>query len=503
MSSRPEDRLPARRERWGLPPWLLAFAGFFLLGGAWAIAAPYEGTPDEADHTYRAVGIAYGGWIAKDGIWQTVPRSLLSPRCWAGKPTQPANCSPEPGGDASTRRTATAAGRYNPAYYAVIGWPLRLWPSWTGILLARLLSVALVAALLGGALHSALRWSRFPFLGTGLLAATTPMTMHMAGGINPCGIEIAAGTALFATLIPLFLDETAPLRRAQLYLAGVAAAVLAVVRAFGPMWLVVILGVLLVPNRRALFSRLRHSRAVLACGVLATLGLAVGVGWTLLAKTGKPESVNLPGHFTFAEALRFEIAHRVGAYAQEMVGVMSWLDTPMPGWIYLVWWSALGFFTLAVLAFGRWLDRWRVVALTAAAFGVPVFLDSILVNTYGFISQGRYVLPIAAGIPMIGAFVISARDILSPARTTAFTRTLVLLLLPLQLFCLAFTMVRWQSGTPADIHAKTANPLAGPWHPPLGSLAPLLVACVGLFLLGFCYWRCGERSEVPPSEGHE
>jgi len=498
MSSRLEDRPPASRERWVPPLWLKAFAGFFLLGGAWALAAPYEGTPDEADHVYRAVGIAHGEWIAEKGIWQNVPQSLLSPRCFAGKPTQPANCSREPGGDTSLKRVTTAAGRYNPVYYAVVGWPLRLWPNWTGILFARLLSAALVAALLGAALQSTARWSRFPLLGAGLLAATTPMTMHMAGAINPNALEIAAGTALFATLVPLLLDEAAEPRRAQLYLAGLAAVVLAIVRAFGPLWLVVAIGVLLVPSRRALFSRLRHNRAVLACGALAVLGFVAGVAWTLFAKTGKPEVVNVPGHFTFFEALRFELALRVGAYAQEMVGVMSWLDTPMPGWVYLVWWSVLGFFTLSVLAFGTWIDRWRIIALTAATFGIPVLLDAIEVNTYGFVSQGRYVLPIAVGIPTIAAFAISARDILSPTRAMTLTRTFVLLLLPLHLFCLGFTMVRWQSGTAADLHAKSANPLAGAWHPPLGSLVPLLVACAGLVLLGFCYWRRGAQPESPP-----
>jgi hypothetical protein len=483
------DTPTAARTRWVPPLWLLAFAGFFLLGGAWALATPYDGTPDEADHVYRAVGVAYGGWIASEGRWQTVPRSLHSPRCFAGKPTRPANCNREPGGDATPTKTATGAGRYNPVYYAIVGWPLRLWPDWNGILRARLLSAALVALLLGFALHSAVHWSRSPLLGAGLLAATTPMTMHMAGAINPSAIEIAAGTALFATLIPLLLSQAVELRRAQLYLAGAATLALAMVRAFGPLWLVIVIGILLVPSRRALLSRLRRSRMILAYCALVVFALVASAAWTVFVKTGKPEFVNLPAPFTFFGAIRFEIALRAGGYAQEMVGIMSWLDTPMPGWVYLIWWSVLGFFTLAVLALGGWMDRWRIIALTAATFGIPVLLDAIGVNTYGFVAQGRYVLPIAVGIPMIGGFVMSTRNLLNPAQTQALIRTFALLLLPLHHFCLAFTMVRWQSGTAADIKAKSANPLAGVWHPPLGSLAPLLLACAGLILLGICAWR--------------
>ncbi|HEX7598112.1 MAG TPA: DUF2142 domain-containing protein, partial [Polyangia bacterium] len=241
---------PTGKTGWVPPLWLLAFAGFFLLGGAWALATPYDGTPDEADHVYRAVGVAYGGWMADEGRWQTVPQSLHSPRCFAGKPTRAANCNRETGGDASLKRTSTAAGRYNPVYYAIVGWPLRLWPNWNGILRARLLSAALVALLLGFALHGAVRWSDAPLLGAGLLAATTPMTMHMAGAINPNAIEIAAGTALFAALIPPLLDETAKAHRAQLYLAGASALVLAIVRAFGPLWLLIVIGILLVPSSR-------------------------------------------------------------------------------------------------------------------------------------------------------------------------------------------------------------------------------------------------------------
>ena len=70
--------------------WLLAFAGFFLMAGAWAVAAPYDGSPDEVQHIFRAVGVVSGevgqasdGWLAGDGGVGPVVVVVVEP-CWQG-----------------------------------------------------------------------------------------------------------------------------------------------------------------------------------------------------------------------------------------------------------------------------------------------------------------------------------------------------------------------------------------------------------------------------------
>src|SRR4030095_6041254 len=104
-----------------------AFAGFLLLLGAWAAAAPFSGFPDERDHILRAYGVVTGQVVLSPadaviggGAFVEAPRSLLVPQCWQFHPEVPASCAPEPGGDESVVRVGTSAGRYFPLYYALV-----------------------------------------------------------------------------------------------------------------------------------------------------------------------------------------------------------------------------------------------------------------------------------------------------------------------------------------------------------------------------------------------
>ena len=196
--------------------WLLAFVGFFLAIGAWSFAAPYNGTPDEKDHIYRAYGVATGQVVLSPekairdgGAFVDVPTSLLVVDCWQFKSEVSAECAKEPGGDETLASVGTGAGRYFPAYYALVGGPLALSPDWTGVLLSRLLSAALCAFFLANALIDAMRWSRHRFLAVGVLLGVTPMVVHMGGAINPSGPELAAGVAFFAAAFPLLFTPAA------------------------------------------------------------------------------------------------------------------------------------------------------------------------------------------------------------------------------------------------------------------------------------------------------
>ncbi|HEY0699522.1 MAG TPA: hypothetical protein VGD43_17125, partial [Micromonospora sp.] len=116
----------AGRPRIAVPVlWVLSFLGFLLMIGAWSVAAPYDGTPDEREHVIRAAGVA-GGEVAPEpaaakkgsGAFQTVPRGLVREQCWQFKPERPASCAVPPGSDRTPVRAGTGAGRYHPVYYA-------------------------------------------------------------------------------------------------------------------------------------------------------------------------------------------------------------------------------------------------------------------------------------------------------------------------------------------------------------------------------------------------
>jgi hypothetical protein len=479
MADREATAHPPHRRR--PPAWLLPFVGFFLLFAAWALATPYDGTPDEMRHIERAYGVGSGdvapepvarGKVA--GAVQQVPGSLVRTNCFAFHPDVPASCGRPLGGDETKVPVVTAAGRYNPVYYLVVGWPLVVAPDMTGVLAARLLSAALVAGLFGAAVAVAGGLRRRGVV-AGLVVALTPMTAHMSGAVNPNAIEIAAGAALVVALIAvLFEPDGSGGRRAPWWLAGISAAVLITVRPAGPAWFAVIAAVLLIPLTRARYLALLRSRRVWILSSLLVVIAAAAAGWTLWKRANQltPNRPPRPG-LGFLDGMKIEFFDQWRRHTSEMVGVLSWLDTPLPVVVQLAWWSSVGTLVFLALALGGPVARWRVAGLAALGMLVPSAVEAYNAHHYGFIGQGRYYLPMLVGVPIIAAYVVAGR--FGGDLTTRLARLFAIILLPLQVGALCYTMVRYQQGLPR-VATPSLNPFAGSWHPVVGSVLPVLLA---------------------------
>lgn len=475
---------------------LLAFLGFFLLIAAWSVAAPFNGTPDEQSHIIRAAGVAYGqvapapvAAAAGTGAFQQVPRGLTaSAGCWQFNPGTPASCAAPPGSDPTLVTTATTAGRYNPVYYALVGWPLRLWPGWPGVLLARLIGAAASAALLAGAFVSAMRWSRLRFAAVGLVAVVTPMTLQMTSAVNPNGLEIAAGICLFAAGIPLLVRRDDRFDRRLLRLVVISAALLATLRAMGPLWLAFAAVALLLPFRPSALRRLLKIRAVRWSAAALVLVVLLGVGWTVVQKASVIGVVPQPFSTSSRSMAVWKVLGDWRDWVDELVGVMSWLDTDLPGYVYVIWECAVASLIIPAIALASRLDRWRMFVIFVGGAITPTLLQVWYINKYGPVTQGRYLLPLLSGLVLFASFVLEESGM--PARVARFVgRLAAIVLLPLNLFALGYTMVRWQHGLGQyPLPRRDLNPLAGPWHPPLGSVVPLLAGLIGACVVGALLW---------------
>ncbi len=482
--------------------WLLAFLGFFMCIGAWALASPYNGTPDEEQHILRAVTVVAGQVFVAPakavnggGGYVNAPASLVRPGCWQFSSGKSAACAPEPGGDRTIIRTGSGAARYHPIYYAVVGVPLRLSPDWTGVLVARLISGMFCAALLATALMDAMRWSRHRLMAAGVLAGVTPMATHMAGAVNPNGVEIAAGVAFFAAAVPLLIGGSGARSRTLLWHAGVAALALAVLRAGGPLWLMVSIGALLMPLRWAKVRELWRWPEVRWWTLALGVAMVGSVVWSALFKT-----TDL-GDFTHGQQLSPFQAVKIQLdlwrqYADEMVGITSWLDARMPAAVYLVWESAAAALLVWGFVLGNRAGRWRLIALVVGGIGLPFAMQVAYVNKYGFVTQGRYLLPVIVGLPIIATFLIQEYGL--PADKSRFLlRLYAVVLLPIHLVSLFFTMIRWQRGLSKGAGLHSLNPFSGTWLPPLGPVVPLLAAIAGLVLVGWLVWRIPAQDRQP------
>ena len=314
---------------------LLAFAAFFLVSAAWAVALPTDGTYDEKHHIVRAYAVAEGRLLpdgpASDGTTYgsegfDVPASLVPANVNCMRPARPArprsaSCL-NPTASHDTVRVPSAAARYSPVYYLPVGLPLLVWPDHTGVILARLVSALMSALLLAAAASTAVRLgSRLMVAGVALVA--TPMAMNLNGSVNPNGLEIAAGVVLFTTLTAL---SCGVVTRRLLVLTGVAVVLLLTVRQLGPALLAAdVVGCLVFAGRARVTAlwRRRDARRILgASAIAAALFIVV---WTLIS--GGPDTAAIAGRGETGNILRQIATSRLTFYVNQVVGQFGYGET--------------------------------------------------------------------------------------------------------------------------------------------------------------------------------
>ena len=402
--------------------WVAAGLVAFLLAALSAVATPLMGLPDEPAHAVHAAAVVRGQVAGRDEVrtdpttgWTRtethveVPAAYAAlpslPGCFAFHASVPATCAPDVAATPGEEQAATTTvGTYDPAWYALVGWPSLVVGPAAGLLGMRVVAAAVFGALVAIAVAAldragARRW--------GLVAvalSVTPVAVHLGGGINPSGTEIAAGIALWATSAALLAGAR---ERSDVVRWAVACVVMAVTRPLGPVIAVGIPVASLLVLRHdppAPWDRpdLRGGAGIVSVVAVAALGWSVWRG-TLSAFSGFPDP-----SATGLVAVRRSLG-LVPERLVEMVGVLGWADVSLPkvlvgGWLLGV---------VALVAWGlRHADRraraWLVV-LGLVVLALPVLADVRSAPTIGFVWQGRYTLPIAVGLPLLAGVLLDRR----------------------------------------------------------------------------------------------
>jgi hypothetical protein len=491
--------------------WWLSLTAFFLMGAAWAVALPVNGTYDEKDHIVRAYAVATGQLtpshtaIDRQGDLDPAFRTpagliptLRSIDCaWSPRPPRPASCQRWTN-DRRPVLTPSGAARYSPVYYLPVGVPLALAPNLTGIVLARLVSALLCALLLACAMSAAVRLGS-RLLGAGIALVCTPLAMDLSGSVNPNGLEISAGVLVFCALLALVrapdgrLDDRSVRRLTAL--ACVGSVLLLTLRELGPALLVLDGGTCVLLARRGRLAALWRRRDVrwpLAAGWAA--GLAFAVGWLLYSGVADvvPNTRDAQ-HLPLLHALGRIGTQRVPFYIKQIIGEFDYGETHVSRYAVLGWYLLVAALLVPCLRYaGR---RYAVVlaALGLLSFGMLVVLEAYFMPRVGWFSQGRYALPALVGI-VLGAASTDGFERRLAARgwATGYPVALAACAAVLHLYALARVMTRFQVGIAAPL-----DPFGGSWRPPLGPLPPLLAGFAGLSLLVAAV-AVGARRGVPP-----
>jgi hypothetical protein len=403
----------------------LLTASILCIQFAWICAIPAFFGLDEVDHSYRAAEI-YAGELRLDhpsaGTWAgeqvIVPAALAEAAghvCLEQWREQiPEKCQVTAGPAPGLVTATSSAARYNPAFYAVVGWPTVIVDGVAALYAMRILAALCCALLVAWAITVSARTARTRWPAVAILVAMTPTWWYSTTVMAPNGVEMAAGLLLGSSLLCMARwPGELPLPRSVIAAASAGAVIVATVRSFGPIWLVLILAMLTLAYpglRQRLRARARaHSPAV----VLVAAAILAGLGWSLISGTNQvpagPEVV-APWVPVDQPALSATlIAVIIAFWALQAIAAFPDLTMFAPWPVYVLVAGLLTVLGAGALRLASRSQRWAVLggvaALTALAMAATVTTYADL----GVVWQGRYGLPVAVVLVLMLGAVLDAQ----------------------------------------------------------------------------------------------
>lgn len=441
-----------------LTPLRASLIGVIGIIACWSLATPRYAGPDEPSHAIASAALVRGDRTGHQlGVSSTefdVPSMVGDPNpgCFAFSLGTPAACAGPPVDSPATVQRESSSYGY-PVFGHLLPGLASLIPSpWWYLYIARLFNAIVPVAMTISAI-SRCRRSTNSWMVYGLLVGMSPIVWFSMAVVNPSSVAISGGLALWAALLvprpqrPL-TDVSAARQRHwtsgadPLLVAGWLVAMLP--RRDGPLWATLILLYACVANhelpsdvwRRAgrfgqvlvvislplpllplmmngydqqsllmavvplslpvievvarLWRRLPTPRIrpwfVVVAGMATTVAALVAVN---MFRPGGPSSRATIGVIT-----------QTGDHLRQMVGNLGWLDTPIPEFAMLLWWTVLGVLTaLALLATPR------AVGIAAGVLAGGIVTAWVLVLGVGGEAsgswQGRYTMPLIVGVPML------------------------------------------------------------------------------------------------------
>lgn len=472
--------------------WLVTFVLLVAFFSAWSLVTPPGGGPDESAHAIRAATLVDGQFTgdpypAIGGgarlVEAPAPFDALDPVCFAFQPGISAECRPSYDGPEGDKEMVTNAGISPPAYYAFVGLPLRLFPSLEGVYLARLVSGVIAAALVATAIQLAVA-ARSRFLVAGVAVALTPIAAFLSGVINPSALEISAALLMWVAglLIVRPVDLPPWLSRRLIWHFAVASALFVVSRQLSPLFLACIVAVLAVA---ASWQRLREvitdRRTWVAAGVVTVATLFAM--WYFVAYPVGEDTTTAATAVGGRHALSTPLGY-FGTLYQQMIGIFGWLDTRPPVAVLLAWTAAIGVLAVVGAALGA---RRLVLAgglVAAASVGLLWLLQASQMEAHGLIFQGRYILPLAAGVVLVAARAIDESGDDLVARLSGVVSIVLVLTVVGHLVSIWFAARRFAVGVGGPVFFVREG-----WTPGISLAVPLGVAAVAVPALAWVMAR--------------
>jgi hypothetical protein len=224
--------------------------------------------------------------------------------------------------------------------------------------------------------------------------------------------------------------------------------------------------------RRADIAAIFKNRVVLAVTALTTVGIVLGVAWNFLmfrapASAGEaPAGIsNVAGEVRPYNAF-LTMMDKSFDFVGQYIGVAGWLDAPVPQAVHMFWSMLLMGLMLTVLLVRPYRLQaafWVSVALLAV---VPAVVQAALINTAGFIWQGRYSLPLFTIAVISAGLAMRFRPFGRRPQSLTIARILLLAGCVAHAYAFVNVLRRYVVGLQETANWQTMFTVPG-WQPPL------------------------------------
>jgi len=490
---------------------LSVFALLVVILGCWTYASPLVAGPDEQAHLIRAYALDHGQIGTptnppdKVRVDFNVPTSVyytkIYPGCWQFIDTHPATCTLP--WDTSTTPIITNdyVGHYPPLYYSLVGLGSFYSPEPPGLYAMRLLSGVLSATMLALAAYVIARWGRRRSMVMGLYVAITPLVYFLGSVVNPSGFEIATAICIWTMLCVIALDYRGNPPRSLVALLGVVSVIFTLIRGLSSFWLflaALVFIILMSPRQVIALVKTRRDVQYLI-GALVASG-TVAATWILTQGTLNvlPVGYPVPPKAGMVEVVKL-VLKQVSFWVRQCVGVLGWLDTVFPHFVYQTWYFLVPVLFLIALIRAQWSQRLALCVVGGLAIVVPIAIVARQAHVLGIVWQGRDSMPLTVGIVILSAALVGRPGSTLPLARLAMMATVCAIAL-VNMVAFYSNLKRYAVGRHGPrlffLHNQG-------WSPPTGQVPTLVVFGLATTLLAALLvtwiWQFDEPSFNPRS----
>ena len=370
----------------------LALATVFVAIVGMFLSSPRFAGPDENHHQGTAWYVGENVIPPRGEITGNVPGIISERPCFAFTPEADAGCVRAETGEGTS---AVRILNYPPVYYWTVALgqravdPLgnaRLDLGGRGAsVLLNIGALALLAWLLS---KSTRTWGSY------LLLVSTPMAAFLWAVVNPSGWEITTGL-VFAYLFGITWWRGLALGNGAnphvtLVGLGAASVLFGLSRHDAFVWMtLLVVAVLLMGSSQS--SRIDKIRLLLT----AAIGIGAGVAWNLVFRAQhviwNETPVENPGFNDYVGWLG-QIDNAMSDRIRQMIGVLGWLDTPIPEWLMFTVLAGWAMLLGVLLTRGRMPARVVIFGFAVSVF-LPMAIELQRWNDWPYWYQGRITLP--------------------------------------------------------------------------------------------------------------